>query len=105
METDTHVKAVIEALRDRSWDMIQRSIDERADARQAREYAFYCQQYINTRHAIGLLTEQPSVKAMTLKHILNQYSGEKRRQLLAKRGLIPDEEGKSCIEWLEHNQG
>lgn len=101
---NTHVVEAIKALRNRSWNMIQRSIDEKADVRQAREYAFYCQQYINTRHALGLLAEQPSVKAMTLNQILNQYTGEKRYRLLVERGLIQDEEGARCMAWLEHDR-
>lgn len=101
--TNTQVTKAIEALRRRSWDMIQHSIDERTDARQAREYAFYCQQYINTIHALKLLRQQPSLEAMTLNQILNQYAGEKRYQLLDERSHILDEEGARCSEWLRHN--
>ena len=104
MVTSTHVTETIKVLRDRSWDMIQRFIEQGTDARQAREYAFYCQQYINAKHALGLLAGQLSVKDMTLNQILNQHTGEKRCQLLRERGLIPDEEGERCREWLEHNQ-
>lgn len=104
IETDTHVKAAIEALQNRSWQMIQQMIDEKADVRQAREYAFYCQQYINTRHALGLLKERPSGKDMDLRQILNRYTGETRYRLLAERGCVQDKEGARCREWLEHNR-
>lgn len=104
MVANTHVKAAIEALQNRSWEMIQQMIDERADVRQAREYAFYCQQYINTRHALGLLKEQRVGKDMDLLQILNRYAGAKRYRLLAERARIQDEEGAKCREWLEHNR-
>ena len=101
--TKTNITEAIKALQTRSWKMIHDSIDNRTDARQAREYAFYCQQYINTEHALGLLAKEPPIKAMTLNQILNQYNGARRLQLLVERSRIQDDEGIKCLKWLEHN--
>lgn len=102
--TKADVQEALKALQDRSWNMVQQAIDQRVDARQAREYAFYCQQYINTKHALGLLDENPSLENLTLNYILNKYAGEQRTELLKRRSLIPDEEGDECRKWLENNQ-
>lgn len=99
-------KKVTEAITDletRSLNMIYDFIDNRVDVRQAREYAFYCQQYINAKHALGLLVQQSTGQAMTLNQILNQYTGERRHELLSERSLIQDEEGLKCFMWIENN--
>lgn len=67
----------------------------------ARDYAFYCQQYMNARNALQLLKDsEEEIKKMTLLFLLDLPLDE-RNDKIHIRSLFDDEEGRRCREYLE----
>lgn len=64
MVTAGSVQDTLTSLRLRSKNMVEEFINCRvSDSKAAREYAFYCQQYINSEHALQLLDSAISAKS------------------------------------------
>lgn len=56
--THSNVSWAVQSLSLRSAEIVMNYINQGTKAEKAREYAFYCQQYINAKYALGLLSEQ-----------------------------------------------
>lgn len=105
--TSGNVQNAIKALMSRSEDAVEAIIEKRSKSHPARTYAFYCQQYINAKHALSLLAEaskDESLKRLSLQSIISDYNEPKRTEMIQKRAKYSDEAGEACREWLLKNQ-
>lgn len=102
------VRRAIKNLCKRSKEKIEYYINQGTEVKKSREYAFYCQQYINAEHALGLLdgfeaSQEDSFRNWSCADIVNHFSGEELIQRMKTRAKIQDVEGNNCKEWLEQN--
>lgn len=105
--TVKHVRNAIEALKSRSENTLESIINRTCKPDSARTYAFYCQQYINTRHALSLFdmeSEKDDLGRLTLQYIISDYIDPERTNLIRKRAKYADEAGEACREWLLKNK-
>lgn len=108
--TSGGVRDAIEKLGRRSKQMIESYIAQGTQGNKSREYAFYCQQYINAEHALGLLRKFEAAKPGDLKawscaDIVNHFGGAQLILRMKERAKIQDAEGIKCAEWLKRNPG
>lgn len=103
----SNVQNAIKTLMSRSESAVEAIIERKSKLDPARTYAFYCQQYINAKHALSLFaeaSEEEYLKRLSLQSIISDYNEPKRTEMIRKRAKYLDEAGKACKEWLLKNQ-
>ena len=77
----------------------------------SRDYAFYCQQYVNAQEALEILDseetkEQRKYRGITLENILSlDISRGEKKVYLREMAQFDTEEGRKCREYLKKHEG
>lgn len=102
--TDNQIKLTLDKLEENTKKVIDSYLEQASGTFKARDYAFYCQQYINVQHARKIMNNatDEEVKKMSLQFILHsQLEHSKKCELIKKRAFFDDEEGRRCKKYLE----
>lgn len=109
---ETYIKQTLRCLENRCRKEIKRFLKGgKGKLVRSRDYAFYCQQYLNAQEALEILDSEQikkkrKYKGISLEHILSlNISMSEKKEYIRDIAQLDTEDGRKCKEYLKRHKG